>query len=292
MTIELPGPVAYVFTGGASNGAAQAGMLRAVEEANLQPDLVTGTSVGALNGAVVAEQPEAAGARLAEIWAGLETRHVFVDGHDHAPAQPRRDAPLHVLGTGTTAPGCQARHCGSHRGASAAAWCCRDRSDQRPSRAGAPWGSCRGGGCERCDPGRPPECDIGDTLMMDGGVVANAPVHAALEMGARSIVLFDAGYACHLMEPPRHAASRILHAMSVMLRRQMERDVPTWQRACRCWRCRRCVQCALRRSTSRTRPALIEEGFETSRRFLRDVVVDGPGVIGELHRHDGPVSPY
>ena len=77
---SLPSPVAFVLTGGASNGAAQAGMLRATAEAGLKPDLVTGTSVGALNGAVLAERPDVAAARLVEIWAGLSTSDVFTDG--------------------------------------------------------------------------------------------------------------------------------------------------------------------------------------------------------------------
>ena len=65
---------------GDSNGAAQAGMLRATAEVHLEPDLVTGTSVGALNGAVLAERPDLGPARLLEIWAGLSRSDVFTDG--------------------------------------------------------------------------------------------------------------------------------------------------------------------------------------------------------------------
>jgi NTE family protein len=45
--------VAFVLSGGASLGAVQAGMLRALYERGIVPDLVVGTSVGAINGAFI-----------------------------------------------------------------------------------------------------------------------------------------------------------------------------------------------------------------------------------------------
>ncbi|WP_310528140.1 patatin-like phospholipase family protein [Nocardioides sp.] len=55
---------AFVLSGGANLGAAQVGMLTAVAEAGVRPDLVVGTSVGALNRAWVA-----AGAPLEDLGA-------------------------------------------------------------------------------------------------------------------------------------------------------------------------------------------------------------------------------
>src|SRR5205085_1769484 len=46
------GRVAFVLGGGGILGATQVGMLRALFEAGVRPDLVVGTSVGALNGAL------------------------------------------------------------------------------------------------------------------------------------------------------------------------------------------------------------------------------------------------
>jgi NTE family protein len=44
-------------------------MLRALEESGVKPDLILGTSIGAFNGSVIADQPGAPGvARLAELW--------------------------------------------------------------------------------------------------------------------------------------------------------------------------------------------------------------------------------
>lgn len=51
---RLPRPIAYVLAGGASFGSVQLGHIRALAQTDLTPDLVVGTSVGSLNGAVVA----------------------------------------------------------------------------------------------------------------------------------------------------------------------------------------------------------------------------------------------
>src|SRR4029453_4561682 len=48
---------ARVLGGGGALGAVEVGMLRALLERGITPDLVLGTSVGALNGAMVARDP-------------------------------------------------------------------------------------------------------------------------------------------------------------------------------------------------------------------------------------------
>ena len=56
--------VAFVLGGGGVLGAGEVGMLRALLEAGITPDLVVGTSVGALNGAFVAADPTAPAAQV------------------------------------------------------------------------------------------------------------------------------------------------------------------------------------------------------------------------------------
>ena len=46
--------VAFVLSGGASLGAIQVGMLLALAARDIRPDLLVGTSVGAVNGAFLA----------------------------------------------------------------------------------------------------------------------------------------------------------------------------------------------------------------------------------------------
>jgi NTE family protein len=68
---------AFVLGGGGLLGAHEVGMLRALAEAGIRPDLVLGTSVGAINGAFVAADPARAVWRLDQMWQGDELRVAF-----------------------------------------------------------------------------------------------------------------------------------------------------------------------------------------------------------------------
>src|SRR3954470_13193548 len=70
---------AFVLSGGASLGALQAGMLRALYEHGITPDLLVGTSAGALNAAYVASRPRTAQTAkdLARVWLGCHRKDVF-----------------------------------------------------------------------------------------------------------------------------------------------------------------------------------------------------------------------
>jgi NTE family protein len=50
--------VAFVLSGGASLGAVQVGMLQALYERGIVPQLIVGTSVGAVNGAFIASRSQ------------------------------------------------------------------------------------------------------------------------------------------------------------------------------------------------------------------------------------------
>jgi len=72
---------AFVLSGGGNQGVSQVGMLRALLERGIVPDVVIGTSVGALNGAVVATDPVVSQIdHLEEVWAGLTSEQVFPGG--------------------------------------------------------------------------------------------------------------------------------------------------------------------------------------------------------------------
>src|SRR5256884_6933486 len=68
---------AFVLGGGGLLGAHEVGMLRALADAGVRPDLVVGTSIGALNGVLVAADPAGAADRLARMWQGEELRLAF-----------------------------------------------------------------------------------------------------------------------------------------------------------------------------------------------------------------------
>ncbi len=62
---------AFVLSDGASLGAVQVGMLQALSDAGVGPDLLVGSSVGAINAAWVAGHPESEGLEAYRRWAEL-----------------------------------------------------------------------------------------------------------------------------------------------------------------------------------------------------------------------------
>lgn len=76
-----PPRTAFVLSGGGNQGVSQVGMLRGLIERGIVPDVVVGTSAGALNGAVIAAKPSLESLdRLQELWTQLESHHVFPGG--------------------------------------------------------------------------------------------------------------------------------------------------------------------------------------------------------------------
>ena len=73
--VGLPGQVVLVLQGGGALGAFQVGAYEAMHEAGIEPDWVIGTSIGAINGAIIAgNPPEHRVARLHAFWEGVEQR--------------------------------------------------------------------------------------------------------------------------------------------------------------------------------------------------------------------------
>jgi NTE family protein len=80
--VDPEGPrTAFVLSGGGNLAVGQVGMLRALLERGIVPDVVVGTSAGALNGAVVATTPTLdAAERLADVWCSVRSGEVFPGG--------------------------------------------------------------------------------------------------------------------------------------------------------------------------------------------------------------------
>lgn len=94
----LPGQIVLVLQGGGALGAYQLGVYQALHEAGIEPDWVIGTSIGAINGAIVAgNPPERRLDRLREFWHRME-RNSF--GFD---AMPRAVANAITVGQGIPA---------------------------------------------------------------------------------------------------------------------------------------------------------------------------------------------
>lgn len=68
--------VAFVLGGGGVLGAHEVGMLQALAEAGIRPDLIVGTSVGAINGVFAAAYPKGV-QKLAHLWRSGGVMSVF-----------------------------------------------------------------------------------------------------------------------------------------------------------------------------------------------------------------------
>jgi NTE family protein len=70
----LPGQVVLVMQGGGAQGAYQGGVYQALHEAGIEPDWVIGTSIGAINGAIIAGNPVVDRLkRLRQFWSHVES---------------------------------------------------------------------------------------------------------------------------------------------------------------------------------------------------------------------------
>jgi NTE family protein len=187
---ELPRPLAYVLGGGASSAASQIGMLRALTEMGLTADLIVGTSAGALNGALVAQDCGDALTTLTTIWTGVEMKHLVPDsrlrrlrnlaGRRHLYLNDGLcrlyDAHFHVQDIEELAIpfACVATDLDDGTAVTL---------DSGPLLS-ALLASC-------AIPGVFPVVQRDGRLLADGLCVANIPVRQALERGARSVVIFD-----------------------------------------------------------------------------------------------------
>lgn len=73
-----PGQIVLAFQGGGALGAYQVGVYQALHEAGIEPDWIIGTSIGAINAAIVAgNPPERRMAQLEKFWESLEWRSPF-----------------------------------------------------------------------------------------------------------------------------------------------------------------------------------------------------------------------
>jgi NTE family protein len=195
--------VAFVLGGGGVFGATQVGMLRALLEAGLRPAFIVGTSVGAINGAVLAADPSQTGvARLTDFWQHMTESGLFADTvlarastlvrhrtHLFSPVPFRRQLEQHLPATFEEL---QIR------------FQCVAASIER---AGAHWFS--SGGlpaavlASSAVPGLLPPVQIGAEHFMDGGLVHSIPVGRALALGATDIYILHVGRVDQPLLPPR-----------------------------------------------------------------------------------------
>ncbi|MBV9661774.1 MAG: patatin-like phospholipase family protein [Acidimicrobiales bacterium] len=209
-----PAPdIAFVLPSGGSGGAVQVGILLAALEAGIRPDLLVGSSVGALNAAYLATDPSVERvAGLAEIWQGLGRGDVFGSNHWYTVRRlaMRHDhifspAPLRSL---------IARFCPLERLEDARVPVQVVTTDL--DHGVARWWS-RGAASEvlyaaACLPGLFPPAHLDGHRHVDGGVLEPVPVGRALDLDAATV------YVLGEQAGPEAESSRPRTALDVLIR--------------------------------------------------------------------------
>lgn len=201
-------------------------MLRALADAGVVPDLVVGTSVGAVNGAYFASDPTRAGvARLATIWGGVRRRDIYPTGvMTWLPALLGRRSHLcdprglHAL---------MARSFGSLTFERLAVRCAVVAADfHNGAEVVLQSGLVSAAVCASAAvPLIFPPVSLGGRLLVDGAVSRNTAVGVALGLGARRVVVLPTGFACASGAPPRGPVGTALHHVSVQFARQLSAEV-------------------------------------------------------------------
>ena len=220
---------AFVLAGGAALGAMQAGMVYALYERGIAPDLLVGTSVGALNAAFLASRPAtvATAQELAAIWRGLRRSDIL-------PLRPatligglagRRDHLIPDRALRRLA----ARHLQFERLEQAAiplilvAFDLLTGAEARLSEGPLADAVLAAAAI----PGVLPPVRWRGRLLVDGGIADNTPLSHAVALGARRIYVLptqnpgDGG----LARPPRGALAAAVHAVTVLTNARLQDDL-------------------------------------------------------------------
>jgi NTE family protein len=212
---------AFVFAGGGSYGAIQVGMMHSLAARGISADMVVGSSVGALNGAYYAGDPTLKGVlQLETIWRGLTRHDVFPvtwrtllgflrrrdflishDGiqkliDDHLPYRNLQDAelPVHIVATDIVTGDSVVLSEGSAAQAIIAS---------------------------TAIPGAFAPVPYKNFYLADGAISSNTPIKIAIAKGATRLIILPTGYACSVDTPPTGAVATALHALTLLIARQL-----------------------------------------------------------------------
>jgi NTE family protein len=223
-----PAPAtAFVLGGGGVLGAAEVGMLQALLERGVRPDLVLGTSVGALNGAFVAADPTVEGTRrLAELWGELAGSGGVFTGSlvSRAATMARTGTHLHRTGPLRRL---LAQHLPVERLEDLPVpFSCVAASIERAAEHWFTEGPLHDAVLASCAvPGLLAPVRIGDEHFLDGGLVNSIPVSRAVALGARTVYVLQVGRVERPLAPPRLPWEVALVAFEVARRHRFAADM-------------------------------------------------------------------
>lgn len=278
---------AFVLSGGASLGAVQVGMLRALYERGIAPDVVVGTSVGAINGAFVASRPATLETtdELAEIWRSVRRGQVFplrplggllgfLGSRDHLVPQSglrdlverhldesrleRMPIPFHVVAVDVvTGEELLLSHGPVLEAVLASA----------------------------AIPAVLPPVAWEDRDLMDGGVANNTPISHAVELGAREIYVLPTGHACALERAPTSPLGMALHALSLLSHSRLIADIELHRDAAKLVVMPPPCPLAIQPIDFAHADELIARAYTDGKAFLDDGGAQRPPIRMRMHSH-------
>jgi len=218
--------VAFVLGGGGHLGAHEVGMLRALTDFGVAPDLVVGTSIGAINGAAIAAEPTAAGiTRLAQTWSAIERNDAFEGSivgrlatlarsrtHLHENNALRRlleeSLPVGLIEDLPVRFECVAA--------------CIETASERWFSSGPLVDAVL---ASSAVPGLLPPVEIEGEHFLDGGIVNSIPVGRAVQLGAEVIYVLHVGRVERSLESPRWPWEVALVAFEIARRHRFIGDM-------------------------------------------------------------------
>lgn len=218
--------IAFVLGGGGRLGACEVGMLRALFERDIVPDLVVGTSIGALNGAAVAVAPELSTVdRLEDVWTTLDRSEVFSGTVFSGAAnlvrtrtslqsnQPLRSLTERLLPAKTFDD-------------LALPFQCVAASIERAAEHWFDSGPLVDAILASCAvPGILPAIEIDGEHFIDGGVVNSIPISRAVELGASEIFVLHVGRIERPLTAPKNPWQVGMVTFEVARRHRFARDM-------------------------------------------------------------------
>lgn len=223
--------VAFALSGGGVLGSIQVGQLLALLEAGIVPDLLIGTSVGALNAAAIAADPTTSGAeRLREVWTGLRSEDIFpgtrvqrawnlIARGDHLYDNRGIRRLIDMLPVGSFEElrrplqiGAANLHTGREHWFS--------QGPLEPALLAS-----------TALPGIFPPVEVGGQVLVDGGVVNNVPIARAVELGATHIFVLTCGAVRPGPRPVRRPLDILVQAVTRARAARVEAEVERYRDA-------------------------------------------------------------
>ncbi|MGZ3113452.1 patatin-like phospholipase family protein [Streptomyces sp. H62] len=282
----LPRPVAVVVGAGGVLGAAHVGVGHALEQRGFRPDMIIGTSVGALNGAIAAAHPDRAAPWLEHVWTELRRRDVYQLGLPSSRASIFTDRGLRRLIARAGLPSRIERLAVPFTAVAmdlvTGAPALLDHGDLETALLAS-----------AAIPGILPPVDREGRTLVDGGLIAYVPVLAALRAGAASVVVVPTGPESSPLPdttPPPRAGAIAARVGLVLMHRQIERDLTEVSR--------RVPTVVLPTGTDvwpapwdfRHSRRLIDAAATTAGRFIDGLRVSGPGLYRADQAPTGPAG--